>query len=193
MQLPESLDHPESWDQQSFAPFEPIGSLENDTTYQCFEKIRTSCKYYNLPPPGDHSHVTRNDNCCNIIHINARSLLSEDKFAEFKLLIHNTGCNWSIICVSETWLFKELEGKRQLEGYFCFFDSRSNGVRGGVAIYIRNDITKQIKMLHNNMSCSESILLECQLKNNLHIIICQIYRPPNTSINTFIEEFNNTL
>ena len=73
-------------------------------------------------------------NCCSIINVNARSLLPEDKFAEFQLLTVSlisvvTGL-LPIRCVSEAWLFKELEIKKAIGRILCFFDSRRNGIRG---------------------------------------------------------------
>lgn len=195
MILAESTDHSPFLDQHIFCPFPDIGPADGNHTFHSFENIRTNCTYYCLPDPGvvPESSAASYHNKFSIIHINARSLLSDDKFAEFEVLLCRTKCRWSIICVSETWLCKEVEEKRHIDGYSCYFDNRCDGTGGGVAIYVNNDIVKETKQLPKVVSCTESLLIECQLRNNLYILVCQIYKPPNLSNNSFIEELGNAI
>lgn len=199
MILSQSTDHSPSLDQHIFCPFPVVDPTDvNHThTYHSFENIKTNCKYYSLPAPGTSSlskpSADSNPGKFTIIHINARSLLSDDKFAEFEVLLFRTKCRWSIICVSETWLCKEMEEKRHIDGYSGYFDSRIDGAGGGVAIYVNNDVVRETKQLPKMFSCTESLLIECQLRNNLTILVCQIYKPPNLSNNNFIVELGNAI
>ena len=61
-----------------------------------FEKIDNQCKYHSL------ADSFCNDSSFSIIHLNARSI--KNKFDIFQILICNSGVEWAIICLSETWL-----------------------------------------------------------------------------------------
>ena len=193
MNLHESTAHPPALDQKLFSPFTAIGPTSLSQTHYAYDHIRTGCKYYSLEnqsvtfdKPGCPSHLS-------IIHINARSILSADKFSEFQVFLHLTKCKWAVICVSETWLRDELEIDRDLVGYTCFFDNRVGGTGGGVAIYVRNDCFKKIQQKSKLIKCTESILLECQFNNAFNMTILQTYRPPNLSHNTFIDELRHAI
>ena len=108
------------------------------------------------------------------IHVNARSLLSDDKFAEFELFLEQTKCNWEIMCVSETWLSKRHGEKRHLPGYLGYFDSRGGGVGGGVAIYVRNYVIQKIQVLPKVITCTKSLAIICQIKSIFSFILCHI-------------------
>ena len=107
--------------------------------------------------------------------------------------LHRTNCQWSVICVSETWLSRELESKRHLNGYLGFFDSRTDGVGGGVAVYVREDVVQIAEQLPKNICSTESLLIHCKLKNNFSFIVCQTYKPPSLNVNIFIEELSSVL
>ena len=194
MNLNASIDHPQSLDQQILLPFKNVGPSEMHNIHPAFENIRNNCKYYCIPPTDLASNLSnQTPKCLSMIHVNARSLLSNDKFAEFELFLEQTKCNWEIICVSETWLSKDMEGKRHLPGYLGYFDSRDGGVGGGVAIYVKNDVIQKIQVLPKVISCTESLAIICQLKCNFSFILCQIYKPPNLTNNIFLENLNQFL
>ena len=195
MSLCESTAHPEILDQCLFSPFDSIGPADVSVSENLFEHLRINCKYYTLAcqSPSTHNHGQDSSNQYSIIHINARSLLSDDKFSEFQVFLHLTKCKWSIICVSETWLKDGLEERRCLDGYSCFFDNRTLGVGGGVAVYAKNDCLKKLHKMPKPVKCTESILLECQLSTTQSILIFMIYKPPSLSHSLFIDEFSHAL
>ena len=192
--LPESVDHPISLDQHILSPFPSVGPADINHTHDSFESIRTNCKYHCIPTPGNTPEIptTSNSRKLTIIHVNARSLLSDEKFAEFEVFLFRTKCKWSIICVSETWLYKELEDKRHIHGYTSYFDSRTDATGGGVAIYVDNDVVKKTQQLPKLFNCTQSLLIECHLKN-VSILICQVYKPPNLCNSIFLEELGGAL
>ena len=108
MPLTESTDHPLALEQNVFNPFPNVGpflSLE----YQRFDDLRTNCKYFS----SDNINEIKDTNQdLSIIHINARSLLSDAKFEDFKTMLFKTGKDWDIICISETWLQNDIENSR---------------------------------------------------------------------------------
>ena len=64
------------------------------------EHIQDSCKYYSLPIN------TPSLQGFSILHVNARSL--KNKMDSFLTFLHASGVEWSVICVSETWLKKDI-------------------------------------------------------------------------------------
>ena len=80
--------------------FQHIGPQTLSFDHQRFELIRNNCKYYSCSRPGSFLHNNGNENL--ILHINARSILTNEKFEEFQTFLYMTGKHWSMICVSET-------------------------------------------------------------------------------------------
>ena len=194
MTLTESVNHPQSFDLHSFSPFHSLGPSEVGDTYHSFDNIRSNCKYYcsSVHNRSVESAVSISDSF-SIIHVNARSILSDDKFDEFSVFLYKTQCNWSIICVSETWLCNDMEERRHLSGYTGYFDSRVDGIGGGVAVYVRNDVIRKTIKLPKVFKDTESLLIECHLNNNFSFILCQTYKPPILNVNNFIEDLSSVL
>ena len=106
MNLVESNDHPPVLDQKILDPFASIGHPTLDCLHQDYDEIKGKCKYYTLPPTPELSSMP---STLEIVHVNARSILSDDKFEQFQTFLHRAGHRWSVICVSETWLSKDME------------------------------------------------------------------------------------
>lgn len=189
MTLTESKDHPFVFEQNVFDPFPNVGpflSLE----YQRFEEIRTNCKYYSSD---NINEIKDTDQDLSIIHINARSLLSDSKFEDLKTMLFRTGKNWDIICISETWLQSDIGHSRQLSGYTSFFDNRCGQTGGGVAIYIKSIKIKAASRLKVHLVCTQSLFVEIDLYNSFSFIVGQVYRPPNLDSAVFVEELSNCI
>ena len=196
MLLAESKHHPPFLDQNMLNPFPTIGQDPSaNHIHHTFEDIRANCKYYDMPTADDIAVDPQNVPCKNftIIHVNARSLLSDEKFAEFELFLIRTKCKWSVICVSESWLCSDMEQRRQLTGYSSFFDNRNGAPGGGVAVYVNNDVIKEATQVPSGITCTQSLFIDCKINNNTTIKVCQIYKPPNLSNSTFIEELGDAL
>ena len=178
-------------DKKIFDPFSKLGPNHFDVSqsHQKFEEIRTNCRYYSLPC-NDETFCDQN---FKIIHINTRSLLSDEKFEEFKTMLHRSCCKWDVICVSETWLDEFSQKHRFIDGYVNFFENRNCKIGGGVAIYILKTKVKETHQLSIHMSSTQSIFISLILKNNVSFIIGQIYRPPNLDQSVFIEDLATCL
>ena len=103
MQLDTCADVPERIASNIFNPFVTIATPELSVVHENFESLRSSCSYYSVHH-ASHIDGEITSYKMNILHINARSIGSDDSFEEFELFIHRTKCMWHIICVSETWL-----------------------------------------------------------------------------------------
>ena len=62
--------------------------------------IESECKYYSF---SDRLNL---DNGFTVLHMNMRSL--KNKMDDFQTFLHNSGVEWSVICISETWLKPEI-------------------------------------------------------------------------------------
>ena len=142
----------------------------------------------------EYSNDTLNTtNKISILHLNARSV--KNKFDDIQTFLANSGVDWTFICISETWLKKELLQYFDLEHYNLFASCRSEGEGGGAAIYVNEKYEVKER---NDLSCEdiESIFLEVKLgSSNIvpKIIIGEIYRPPNYSSTNFLDYLELTL
>lgn len=178
------------FDEKIFHPFASLGHSFVLPTHQKFEEVRTNCKYFTVPCLADNFASSKE---FRIIHINARSILSDDKFEEFKLILYRSGVQWDIVCVSETWLCELSEQFRSIDGYTCFFDSRSNQSGGGVAIYVCNSKIKRTSVFPKLMKSTQSLFISVSLSNNMSFIIGQVYKPPSLDSNLFIDDLAQCL
>ena len=189
MTIEKSNEYPTSFDNKVFNPFPNLGHLV-ELNHPKFEEIRTNCKYFSCvvgPDPIESSQSF------SILHLNARSLLSDEKFDEFKLMLFRMGKKWDIICISETWLQNNMQYTRHISGYTSFFKNRSNNIGGGVAIYINSNKVNNTTLLNEQLICTQSLFVEVHINNFPSFIIGQIYKPPNIDQNIFLEEIGNCL
>ena len=149
-------------------------------------QIMSQCKIYS------NSNLSI-DNCISVLHINARSL--KNKFDDFQTFLFNSGVDWTLICVSETWLKDELLQYYSLENYNLFASCRSDGEGGGAAIYVNNKYeAKEIRDL-DSMHL-QSVFIELKLKTTniiSSIVIGEIYKPPNFSHTNFLAYLESIL
>ena len=168
-------------------------NTDTENTLIDFHGIENQCNYHSL-----YNHHSLADSFCvgenfSIIHLNARSI--KNKFDIFQTFISNTGVEWSIICLSETWLKADMLKYFTLVNYNLFASCRSEGTGGGTAIYVHNSF--EVKQCFDlNITNLENTWIEIELrKNNLikRVMIGCIYRPPNFNSSTFLEYLHKTL
>lgn len=152
-----------------------------------FEEIRHMCKYVSVT---DDFHF---GDGFSLIHLNARSL--KNKFDTFQTLLANSGVEWSIICISETWLKPEVLEYFSLKNYELFASCRVTGEGGGTAIYVHNSLEVKQLCLPSSFYV-ENTWVEVEFKQtnrNVKIIIGCLYRPPNYSSSLFLEYMSSLL
>ena len=116
------------------------------------------------------------------MHINVRSILTNEKFDDFQTFIYSTGKHWSVICLTETWLDPFTEQYRHLPGYTSIFSSRPNKTGGGVAMYICNKCISSTSPLKiNKIDETESLFVESTVQSK-QIVLGVVYRPPRKAI-----------
>ena len=170
-----------------FNPFRDITSDTLNLNDSDFEAIRTGCSFYDAK---DMSLTQDNSSALNILHTNIRSIVN--KVDRFELFLKLTGINWQIICISETWLTKEIEHFYNIKGYKGFFTSRTSKRAGGSAIYVREDLHAE-QLEHPPFATADVTCIQIKLEKKRGIIISQIYRAPNVSDVLFTEELERLL
>ena len=144
------------------------------------QHIHRQCNYYSL---ADSFHIAHG---LSIIHLNVRSL--KNKFDDFRTFLINSGVEWSVICVSETWLKDDIIKYFNIEKYNLFASCRHKGEGGGTAVYVKKSL--QVKLRQELNSNLENTWLELEVKYqnlNRKIIIGCIYRPPSYSSKNFFD------
>ena len=122
-----------------------------------------------------------NTNCdyVSIAHLNIRSLVS--KFQRFNELFNKV--NVDVFAITETWLNSQVPDEiLYIPGYNLIRNDRlSRG--GGVAFYIRNNISfKIVNMSQNN----EQLWINFSIHKRKHCVGV-IYRPAQSNISCFLE------
>ena len=177
---------------KTFHPYSEVESNFDPDVHKEFEKLRTECKYYTLSNSDTDTHILCN-NSLSILHINARSILTSEKFESFIAFLHFTGIFWDIVCISETWLDDETSKVRYLDGYDAFFENRTGKTGGGVAVYIRSNCVKSCNRLSlKSPADTETVFVQCILPSSV-LIVGQVYRPPNACPSSFMEEMSDIL
>ena len=111
----------------------------------------------------------------NVIHINAQSLVN--KMDECRYLFENS--NVHVICVSESWLDKNMPDKMfEIAGYNIFRMDREKR-SGGVVIYVMNNFKCNVVNKSSVQSPIEYIFLEVLVGEN-KVLIGNVYRNNNT-------------
>ena len=129
----------------------------------------------------------------SLIHFNCRSLSSN--FSKLKDSVLGLEMKFDVIALSETWLKDNDNTMFEMEGYNNFVCSRTDKSGGGVALYINDSLQHRYlpdKSIYIN-NCAEIVSVEITLRNGKKVIICCIYRAPNTDLNTLSEFINYIL
>ena len=129
----------------------------------------------------------------NIIQLNIRGLLS--KQSKLNELIHKVEKSLDLhaLVLCETWLTAETKNLIKVSNYVYSGIERKGKKGGGVGFLIKNNlITRERRDLKIEADHMEHYIIEikCRRKN---ILLVSIYRPPNTSISNFINEYDSLL
>ena len=112
----------------------------------------------------------------SILHLNIRSI--KKNFENFKLFLSSFSFDYSIICLSETWLddsFLESQSLYELPNYKSVHQVRNNGKGGGVSIYINEAINFKLRSdLSINSTDVESISVELLYNKKSNTLMCYI-------------------
>jgi hypothetical protein len=164
---------------------------ENDHPSQLFN---IDSKYYDIDDI--HCNLPKNTNYkFTALHLNIHSLPA--KFDQLNTLLsrlRQSNIQLHFILLCETFLNDKNASLFQIPGYNFIYKNRQNSIRGGIAMYIREDITFKIRddiAIHVENEF-ESLIIEINTPNK-KTIIGEIYRVPNTSENISIQRFESLI
>lgn len=134
-----------------------------------------------------------NKNRLNILHLNIRSI--KKHFDEFLF------CASDVIGLLDVIIFSELNITEMefsnsgslftINGYGRLHFTRKNRRGGGILIFYKD--TYRISLMNLAFSACESISFKLHLERESDILMLVVYRPPNTSSITFLEELEEHL
>ncbi len=168
--------------------------IEDINSQTPFQLVNNACKYYELEDLNALSSQPRH----SAVHINVQSLPA--KYEQLKLFIDKLmdsrlpclQVDYILLC--ETFLTQANYDKYPIPGYDFICKYRRAIKRGGVGIYIRNDIPNKLRDLSLFIEGEfESIFIETTSPTD-NVLIGEMYRIPNTneqqSLQTFGELFD---
>ena len=114
-----------------------------------------------------------------IIHQSINGLMR--KLGMVDILLKETDRAIDIFAITETHLSRDIkDGELNLDNYTFVWKDRETGIGGGVGCFIREDIKWQ-RRIDLESAGLETLWLEIFVKNSKSLLICILYRPPNSS------------
>ena len=178
----------------------------------CFNKVTAPTLYDNLERPLDLTTLDKSlwDDKCDycepkelynlnpknnnltILQLNIRSLLS--KQSDLNILLNRLHSNKSLpklLLLSETHLTDSKLRHVNLPNYKLICHNRTGKYGGGVAIAIHNSLRYKERddLKYLNKEHFECITIELKMKFLPSILVCSLYRPPNTKSKEFLKQY----
>ena len=145
------------------------------------------CDYVDCSPFDNDSYA----NDLNVIHWNIRGL--SGKVDSLKYFLENgTNKSVDVVSLNETWLTKESEKYCSFPNYELINKPRMNKRGGGVGFLVHTDLPYRRRLdLENDSLMLEHAIIELKCKSKL--LVCNIYRPPNSNVQNFLSEFETII
>ena len=157
-----------------------LNALTND--YDTLNEFANSCRYI------DHiSELVPGDMDLTLLHLNIRSILNKQD--ELKNLLSSNDID--ICSLNETWLDNTTKNQVQVSGYVLESSEHKNKSGGGVGILVGDHLKYKRRLDLENFDL-ELCIVEILGKNG-NLIVCSLYRAPNTKENVFLREYRKLL
>ena len=148
----------------------------------------TQCTYYN--PDTLFSCLADHTMSFNVIHINIRSY--KKNFDEFVMFLNQTGLQYSVIVLTETWLTEDSSWQEMLG--FKSYHSIRRGKAGGRVTILVNDSCRSTKIDHMSINSPSAEILTIGVETgNESFTVFGVYRPPLSSVSSFGDILGNIL
>ena len=144
-------------------------------------------------------------NVFTVLSLNIQSLQSKIDILKIYLEnLHQSGCEFSAICLQETWLHDYNNiSLLNIPGYNLITRYASCSTHGGVCIYLKDTLNFEILNIEDNQRVWDGLFIEVYTRNNdgsgttndllnsRKLIIGNIYRPPRDSLDNYREFIDN--
>ena len=143
----------------------------------------------------DYSNLktVSNFNGLAVLQHNIRGVLGKQD--QLKLLLNNikNDCRVQVVLLAKTWLSKNTLKRVKIPGYIFVGSHRKCKRGGGVGILVSQNLDyRQRKDLSLNIPNFESLTIELKTHDQ-SILLCTIYRPPNSSEKEFLKNYTRLL
>ena len=149
------------------------------------------CNYYHpIRVPAQNEKFSPSSGF-QLLHHNIRSLVKNGE--HLKDFLFNSRLSPNAVLITETWL-RDSVPLTQIPNYQFYGQNRSNSTGGGVGIFIQRGEKSSVRqdlMSHN--PAMENTCVEIKRDIGKQIIICCIYRPPDTNFQHFMIELQEFL
>lgn len=139
-----------------------------------------------LSPCEVGSLYARNKNSLSFIHINAQSVGNKEE--QIVALFASLGFTPDVLMITETW-FKNDADVFKMPGFNTFFVNRPSRRGGGVMLMAKNTLHCQLIESFSFVTLDYEVL-SVKCNNNVY---CVLYRPPGTSIPSFLSFMDDYL
>lgn len=131
------------------------------------------------------------DSCLSVMHLNARSI--NKNIDNILILLQSLTVKFSVLAITETWIDETFnQSVPQIPGYSSLSKPRIGKKGGGLALYIKNDLKYKVVEFNDSARYSDFEFLFIDLTDR-QARVGVIYRPPNTNIDSFNEQYNSML
>ena len=134
--------------------------------------------------------IVNTDKDLNILHWNVRGLIN--KADDLTLLLGQLDNSIDVISLNETWLSSNTNVVPGLTQYNLINKPRNNRKGGGVGFLIHSAIPHRRRTdLELDSINTEHAVVELKCKSQ--ILICSMYRPPNSDVKSFLDDYSEVV
>ena len=147
------------------------------------------CDYFE---PKALTQLNPKNNNLTILQLNIRSLLSKQSELNSLLnTLHSNKNSPNLLLLSETHLTESKMRHVNLPNYKLICQNRTSKQGGGVAIAVHNSLKYKERedLKYLNKSFFECIIIEIKMKSLPPVLVCSLYRPPNTKSKEFLKQY----
>ena len=187
----------EPFETEEISQFSPLYDVDIDLHYynSTYSLSNTECTYYDRKSLNDDVSVyprtcIPDDKRFSLCHLNTRSIKQNLKSLE--VYMEDLCAKFSIIGISETWMNDDICNLYSIPDYHLVERHRTTRSGGGVGIYFQWNTFQYtigsfaLWWLLWECHCW-NVIDKCVFGTNRSIIICVLYRPPNTDTRLFNE------
>ena len=135
-----------------------------------------------------------NEGALNIMHHNARSILTEGRIDDYEHLFGAINNSFHVLAFTETWFKSDTCDTVKFNGYNSSHIIRPLNINdndktqgGGISIFVQENISYRVRDdLNVMLPFIETLFIEF-LFNGKKYMLGTVYRTPNTNVNTFID------
>ena len=146
----------------------------------------------------DYSEITvdknnKNRNTLTAMQLNARGVLNKRDPLKIVLNDIKKDNRVDVVLLVETWLSKTTAKRFMIPGYKFLSSHRKNKKGGGVGVLVSQDLDCRPRPdLSMNIPNFESLTVEIKTHSN-SILVCSVYRPPNSKVKEFLRNYKRLL